>query len=235
MSRPTPLLRSALIAAVGLAAAALLTGCFAPPVPIVTETPKPEDPDFGAIGGDPVPIETDVQVDPGQPDAGGYTALLDDLGVLTVTVPDSWTDVNGAPFTTEAGQQWASITAAPDIQGYLDNWNVPGLEISATGLTGVTDEGLRGLLASVTQVYGTCSSVVRDATPYDDGFFTGFESAYTGCGTDTSAFAIVGTNAARTQAVFVRAQVTSDLDADAVYLQVVNSFDTTLGRAASGK
>ena len=68
----------------------------------------------------------------------------------------------------------------------------------------------------------------------DDGVFTGFESVFEGCGaSDTSAFAITATNPAGTQAVFVRAQITSDLDANEIYLAVVNSFDTTLGRSQS--
>ncbi|WP_309711730.1 hypothetical protein, partial [Pseudolysinimonas sp.] len=72
------------------------------------------------------------------------------------------------------------------------------------------------------------------ATAYDDGIFTGFESVFEGCGSDnTSAFAIASTNSAGTQAVFVRAQITSDLDANEIYLAVANSFDTTLGRAQS--
>jgi serine protease Do len=231
-----PALRSALVATVGLGAAVLLSGCFGP-APTPTETPKPT-PNFGAIGGDetPVPIETGTPIEPVEPAESGFTSVLDDLGVLTVTVPDDWTDVNGAPFTSDAGQEWASITVAPDIQGYLDTWSVPGLEIGATGTTGVTDDGLLGLLASITEIYGSCETVVSDASPYDDGFFTGFESVFEGCGSDdTSAFAIASTNAAGTQAVFVRAQITSDLDANEIYLAVVNSFDTTLGRSAQSK
>jgi hypothetical protein len=235
LSRIT-LLRSASIVAVGLGTAALLSGCFGPPAAPV-ETPKPT-PDFGAIGGEetPVPLETGTPIDPVDPDEPGFTAVLDDLGVLTVSVPDDWTDVNGVPFTTDAGQEWASITVAPDIDGYLTSWSESGLEIAATEASGVTDDGLIGLLASISEIYGECETVVGEATPYDDGFFVGFESAWEGCGgSDTSAFAITATNAAGTQAVFVRAQITSDLDANAIYLSVVNSFDTTLGRAPQVK
>jgi hypothetical protein len=235
LSRIT-LLRSASIVAVGLGTAALLSGCFGP-APAPTETPKPT-PDFGAIGGDetPVPLETGTPIDPVEPDDSGFTAVLDDLGVLTVSVPEDWTDVNGEPFTTDAGQEWASITVAPDIDGYLTSWSEPGLEIAATETSGVTDEGLLGLLESISSIYGECDTVVQEATPYDDGFFVGFESAWEGCGgSDTSAFAITATNAAGTQAVFVRAQITSDLDANEIYLEVVNSFDTTLGRSAQVK
>lgn len=235
MSR-SPLLRTALVAAVGLGAAALLSGCFGPPAAPV-ETPKPT-PDFGAIGGDesPVPLETGTPIEPVEPDDSGFTAVLDDLGVLTVSVPDDWTDVNGLPFTTDAGQEWASISVAPDIDGYLTSWSESGLEIAATETSGVTDEGLLGLLESISSIYDECDDVVQEATPYDDGFFVGFESAWEGCGgSGTSAFAITATNAAGTQAVFVRAQITSDLDANAIYLSVVNSFDTTLGRSAQVK
>lgn len=236
MSRITPVLRSALVATVGLGAAVLLSGCFGPPA-APTATPKPT-PDFGAIGGEesPVPLETGTPIEPVEPSESGYTAVLDDLGVLTVTVPDDWTDVNGLPFTTDAGQEWASITVAPDIDGYLTSWSEPGLEIAATEAPGVTDEGLLGLLESISSIYAECGTVVQEAVPYDDGFFTGFESAYEDCGSSgTSAFAIVSTNAAGTQAVFVRAQITSDLDANEIYLEVVNSFDTTLGRSAQSK
>lgn len=231
MSR-TRLLRSAAIAVTGLGTAAVLSGCFGLS-PVVVETPKPT-PDFGSIGGDPVPIETDVPVEPVDPGTSGFAPVVDDLGVLTVTVPDDWTDIDGTPFTTDAGQQWAAITVSTDIQGYFDSWAVSGLEIGATATSGVTDAELQGLLGTIAEVYGSCETVVAEATPYDDGFFTGFESAYEGCGAnDTVAFAIASTNAARTQVVYVRAQVTSDLDPNEVYLEVVNSFDTTLGRAQS--
>lgn len=231
MSRSTTLLRAVVVAG---GAAALLAGCVAPaPAPAPVET-KPADPDFGTIGGgeSPVPIETSDPIEPTEPSTAGYTPLLDDLGVVTVTVPSDWDDVNGAPFTTDAGQEWASIFAAPDIQGYLDSWDVPGIEIAATAAPGVTPDQLLGLLENITAQYGTCESVVNDASPYDDGFYVGFESAWEGCGTSgTAAFAIVAASNAGDQAVFLRAQVTSDYDPNEVYTQIVNSFDTKVGRS----
>lgn len=234
MSRTTPFVRAAVVAG---AAVALLAGCAFPvPAPVVTETPKPTEPDFGTIGGGgtPAPIETpDTPIDPVEPGTTGYAAVLDDLGVLTVTVPDDWTDVNGVPFTTDAGQEWASITVAPDVQGYLDSWDVPGLEIAATAAPGVTEDQLRDLLSSITEIYGTCTTVAQDVTPYDDGYFVGFEMAFEGCGSDTAAFAITAVDKAGTQALFVRAQITSDYDANEVYTNVVQTFDTSVGRSAA--
>lgn len=232
MSRPTTLLRASVVAA---ASVALLAGCFAPAAPPVpVETAKPE-PDFGSIGGEtPEPIETEDPVEPVEPGTAGYAALVDDLGVLTVTVPDTWTDVNGSPFTSDAGQEWASITAASDIQGYLDSWDVAGIEIAATKVQGATEEQLLGLLESITGIYDTCETAVAEASPYDDSFYKGFESIYEGCGTNnTVAFAITAMSNDGTAALFVRAQVTSDLDANEVYTQVVQSFDTSVSRSAT--
>lgn len=236
MSRSTPLFRSALVAAVGLGTAALLSGCFGPP-PAPAETPKPE-PDFGTIGGgeSPVPIETGTPIDPVEPDTSGFVSVLDDLGVLTVQVPESWTEVNGLPFTTDAGQEWASITVAPDIEGYLSSWSVPGLEIAATAVEGTTDDQLRGLLASITEIYGECENIRTEATPYDDGFFVGFESAFEGCGaTGAAAFAITVVDTAGTQALFVRSQITPDHDPNEIYRAVASSFDTTVGRGRAAR
>lgn len=235
MSRIT-LLRPASVVAVGIAAAALLSGCFGPAGPPV-ETAKPT-PDFGAIGGDetPVALETSTPIEPVEPDDSGFTAVLDDLGVLTVSVPDDWTDVNSLPFTTDTGQEWASITVAPDIDGYLTRWSESGLEIAATATSRVADYDLLSLLVSISEIYGECDTVLQEHSPYDDGFFVGYESAWEDCGgSGTSAFAITATNAAGTQAVYVRAQITADLDANAIYLSVVNSFDTTVGRSAQVK
>ena len=227
MSRSTTLLRAAVVA---VGATALLAGCFAPAV-VPVEPPKPE-PDFGTIGGDaPVPIETGTPIDPVNSGTSGFTAVIDDLGVLTVSVPSDWTEVNGVPFTTNAGQEWASITVSSDIQGYLDSWSVSGLEIAATPVQNGTSSQLLGLLDSITGIYDSCATVVQEAKPYDDGFFQGFESAYEGCGNaNTFAFAITAMNTAGTQALFVRSQVTADHDANEVYLQVVKTFDTSVGR-----
>ena len=64
----------------------------------------------------------------------------------------AWLKAHGGKSLVEAGHA--------DIQGYLDSWSVPGLEIAATATSGVTDDGLLGLLASITDIYGSCETVV---------------------------------------------------------------------------
>lgn len=232
MSRFTTPVRAALAA---VTAVALLSGCFPAilgPGPVAT--PQPE-PDFGAIGGEsPVPIETGTPVEPVESGTSDFAPVLDDLGVLTVTVPADWREVDGEPFTTANGQQWASIVVAPDVEGFLESWSVPGLEIAATAIEGPTNDQLLGLLRSVTSVYAACATVLHTQVPYEDPYFTGYESAYEDCGPDgTVAFAITAMNTSGTQALFVRAQVTRDYDANEVYRRVVESFDTTVRGGAT--
>lgn len=239
MSRSTILLRSALGAA-ALGSALLLSGCFAPPAPVVTETPKPE-PDFGSIGGDtPVPIDTGTPIDPVDPAESGYVSVYDDLGVIVVSVPEDWTDKDGQGFTTDAGQEWAYVAASDDLDAYLQSWSSSGVEVGATAISDVDaatlDGQLRDLLASISSGYQECATVNEDAQPYDDGFFTGYESIYEDCGQNgTVGFAITAANSAGTQVVFVRGQITSDYDPNEVFTTIANSFDTSIGRSAGGK
>lgn len=228
-------LRAALVLAVGVGTASLLSGCITLPTPVVVETPKPE-PDFGSIGGEsPIPIETGTPVEPVEPDSSGFVSVYDDLGVVVVSVPEAWSDTDGEGFTTDAGQDWAYVAAAEDLEGYLARWDVAGVEVGATAVSDVDaatlDAQLEGLLASISQGYAECATLVADAQPYADPFFTGYESLYEDCGDDgTVAFAIAATNSDGTQVVFVRGQITTAYDVEEVYTAITGSFDTSIGR-----
>jgi len=240
LSRTTPLLRTALGAAV-LGSALLLSGCISLPVPspVATETPKPE-PDFGSIGGEmPVPIETGTPIETPVPSEDGFTPIVDDLGVVVVSVPVEWTDIDGAGFRTDAGQEWAYVAASEDLAAYNQSWSTSGVEVAATPIEqtdpATLDGQLQGLLDSISAGYEECGGVTEDAASYDDGYFMGYVSLYESCGQNgTVAFAISAANYDGTQVVFVRGQITTDYDVQAVYDEITSSFDTSIGRSAAG-
>ena len=70
--------------------------------------------------GSPAPFATPTTVAPG----GGfvvppeYVQLFDDTGLLTIAVPNTWTDVNTSPTVAEDRQSRPHITAAPDFDLY---------------------------------------------------------------------------------------------------------------------
>jgi serine protease Do len=235
LSRSTTLLRSALGAAV-LGTALLLAGCGAPAAPVVTETPKPE-PDFGSIGGDPEPIETGNPVEPTEPATEGFTSLTDDYGVLSLQVPADWTDVDGASFTTDDGQEWASLVASTDIETYFQSYNVSGVEFAGEPLPdGVTPEALQSFLSSVANYFiSDCDQIDSDPA-YDDGFYVGYQAGFENCGgTDTEGFAIVAVDTGNTHLVYLRAQIAGADDPAAVYDVLAKSFQASISRAAGGK
>ncbi len=224
MSRPTTLFRAALGAAV-LGSALLLAGCGAPAAPVATETPKP-DPDFGSIGATPEPLDTGNAVEPTEPAADGFTRLTDDYGVLSLQVPTDWTDVDGSPFTTDDGQEWASIVASTDIAAYSQTYDVSGVEFAGEPMPeGVTPEALQGFLQSITGYFVSDCERIDSDPAYDDGSYVGYQVGFQNCGaTDTEGFALVAVDNASTHLVFLRAQIAGEDDPAAVYDVLVRSF-----------
>lgn len=234
MSRTTPLLRAVLVGTVALGATALLSGCFGPAVPVVTETPRPEATGFATIdeGGEIDPNET---VEPTEPATDGFTSLTDDLGVLAVQVPAAWTDVNTAPFTTDSGQEWASIVATTNIDEYFSSYNASGMEMAGIPLPdGLTDDQIRGFLDDVTNYFLADCEVVAQTSPYDDGFYVGYESIFDNCGgVGTKGFGIVSVDTANTHILYVRAQIIADDPADEVYSVIAGTFQASISRLAA--
>lgn len=233
MSRIPASIRPAAIAAAGLAAVALLAGCFSLPTP-VQPTAKPTPTGFATIDGEtPAPIETGNPVDPTAPPVAGFVDLTDDLGVLSIKVPASWDDTDTRPFTTENGEEWASIAAAPDLEGYFTTWAVPGVEFAGTPTGGaVPEENLKAFLGNLTGYFDNeCMPETRE-NPYDDGLYAGFSSTWTECGGgETYGFAIVAQPADGTHAVYVRGQVESPDETDTLDA-IVGSFIASISRAA---
>ena len=59
----------------------------------------------------------------------GYVQLVDDTGLLTVAVPDTWTDIDTVPGSTADGAvPW--ISASPDLEVYETTFDVPGVRTS---------------------------------------------------------------------------------------------------------
>ena len=92
----------------------------------------------------------------------GYVVLEDDTGLLTVAVPDTWTDIDTAPGSTADGPvPW--ISASPDLESFESTFDVPGMRYVAVPFTAdpsslTVDFGLPD---------GACTDL--EVVPYDDG------------------------------------------------------------------
>jgi hypothetical protein len=92
----------------------------------------------------------------------------DDL-TITVDVPESWADVDGAPDTDVR-----QLAAAPDVATFLASYTEDGM-IVVTGDAPIPDAWIAALDAFVGSAESSGCTIVSDE-PYDDGVYTGTEN-----------------------------------------------------------
>jgi len=111
-----------------------------------------------------------------------YMAVWDDSDVLTMEVPTSWDDVNGAPWVEDGEYQGAMLVAAPDAQEFMDTLDVPGVfYVASRGLADQYDTP--GDLLDDRAFWSSCTHI-GDRQEYDDGLYKGVWEEHTGCGSD---------------------------------------------------
>ncbi len=109
---------------------------------------------------------------------GQYTTITDDSGTISVEVPVAWTDVDGRP-----GLFGPDVIASTDVQAWVQTYDVPGIEVQATGIE--TGQNTRQILTAVSRGQASqCTSLGRQ--PYRDPIYRGTSEVFQDCaGTDT--------------------------------------------------
>lgn len=211
-----PLRRAFVIAATLAAIPIALSACSAPaPVeekPTTTPTPTSE----AQIPEEEKEEEPEV--------AAGFVDVFDNSGIVTVQVPDTWAQVDGAPVTAPNGVQFVEVLASPDIAGYQGSWEVPGVTVSATQDFSVTPEEY--LVDVVTSYGGDCGDPETDL--YDDGLYVGTYLYLPECGgVGSELLTIVASNPDQTHWVRVQIQMVSDDDKTTIRDQILTTFLAT--------
>ena len=150
--------------------------------------------------------------------------LVDDTGLLTVTVPDTWTDVDTVPGQTEDGLvPW--ISASPDLELYESTFDVPGMRYIVVPYT----DDPASLITDFGMPEGAC--VDLEETPYDDGVFVGIAQTGTSCGSaGTASWTLVAASPAdEAFTALVQVQAASAADDEAL-----TTILRTFNRTASG-
>ena len=162
-------------------------------------------------------------VDPIDPvDVGSFVFVSDDTGAVQVSVPETWAQVDGAAVTDGGGNQFAQVVASPDLAGYGQSWNVPGVAVSASPT--LVGTNLDDALASYSQ--GAHADCTLDSTgDYDDGLYIGKFAYFVGCaGTNTDFVTLVANDASNTHFVVVSVQMVSEADKTIVLDEVLGTF-----------
>jgi len=157
---------------------------------------------------------------------GSFIVVSDDSGIITVRVPDTWSELSSDPFADDGGANWYSLSASPDYAGYSSDISVPGVTVSASNETNLSaEEALAQLSASADSV---CTPL-DVAVPYDDGFYVGVASYWTDCGGTSTDYLVLAAQAASgTHLILVNAQLVSEFDQSTVLENILSSFQAAL-------
>lgn len=224
--------RFTLVAATAAASVALLAGCSAPAPTDPTSAPdlSAEVPTLRAD------IPTEVEATPaptpvqGQLPAG-YGYIFDDTGALSVVAPASWADVDGRPFTTSDGREWASLLATPSAAAYPTDWNTAGIEFSGTVVDAqLSQDVVTQFLTDLSAPLDQNCDALNTAQPYDDGLYVGWFSNWNGCGEgDTFGIVVVAQDPGFNHLVYLRGKFVTEEDNTTTFQQIFTTFQSTQG------
>ncbi len=154
-----------------------------------------------------------------------YATVYDDDGVIVMQVPTTWTDVSGANWSIDGRNVGYSIIAAPDIDGFYNTWNTPGVFFGVSEV--LYDETEAGDLLDTWSFDEVCTYDGR--TEYQDAVYTGAYDVWAECGgTDTVLVVLEAYPSDAQFAVLVQIQVVTDADLDALDA-ILASFDVVSG------
>ncbi len=117
----------------------------------------------------------------GQQTVGAFVTITSDGGTLELSVPDTWADVDGAPGADSEGRTWQFLKAAPSLDGYDNDFAVPGVFFVAIapGAGGTTPQTLQADTHSWAK---DACTVDEENGSFADGYATGAYNYYTDCG-----------------------------------------------------
>ena len=159
-------------------------GTVPPTAPPLPSTVPPTSPPVAPTEAPSVPSTTPVTVPP----ASGTRTEIDDTGLLTVSVPADWTDVDSRSGIRNDGGARPSLTVSPDIDAYDSGWDTSGVFIVALPAT-----TLPAMVVTNRDWSEFCTDGGR--TPFNDGRFVGEIRLWTACGGSVARFIVLGATA----------------------------------------
>ena len=182
----------------------------------------------GEINGTPLEQSFSFAQEVEEPDAEAqvdetfytdYVTVSDDSGAVSVSVPVEWSDTNGAPNEAFG----PSIYAAPDLDGFLNTWEVPGVILEVSG-----DLGADSIGTALDEI-GPAGACTNDGRfPYEDPLYIGEYDLWSDCGgVGTTVITLAVTPHDGSYLIRLGAQIVTDRDLDALD-QIMNSFIATV-------
>lgn len=185
----------------------------------------------GELNGAPIePYESlvaDVEEDTGddlaEHEPYEYVTTTDDTGVLVVDIPREWAEVATETIALDGGAELPQIVAAPDLDAYLETYEVPGMSFA------VDREGSIGIDEFLASSDFGADCTTEGPEPYEDGLYRGRVEYWTDCGERGAVIVVIGAQPPGGEFTLrVVAQVLSESDVEALDT-IVRTFRVDLG------
>ncbi len=151
-----------------------------------------------------------------------FSDITDDSGVISLRAPAAWTDTVSEDWVLNEAPVGTAFSAAPDLQGFNDRWDVPGIFI------GVSDKVAKAFApAEVLDVFD-----FKDQCSYDDRYdyesanLTGLYDVWADCGDVTGGTFVVlaaTPNGKKSPLLLLYINMPSEQDTQ-VFGEIVNSL-----------
>lgn len=156
---------------------------------------------------------------------GNYVSIQDETGSLTVDVPSEWGDVDGRSWEEEGVLMGPSLWAAPDLTGFQETWDVPGLIFDATDAVTRVGGSQGWLETEMDLISQYCS--FDSSYDYSDPLYQGQYVIYSDCGGAGGTSYVILTaepiDDPGTFVILVEVQIVADRDWDA-FQRILDSF-----------
>lgn len=172
----------------------------------------------GQINGDELEVKESAYLGGAVPDDGGFQTVTDDAGILSVSVPAEWSQVDGSGFTDDSGGTWYALSAAPDLNSFWGSFSGSGVQMM--GATG-TGASAQDLLGSLSGSYDSECTPGEAGQSYDDGYYTGVYSEWNCSG--TSAIVLSTLDAAGNNVILLL-QLNSDFEKNNALTEIISTF-----------
>lgn len=147
-----------------------------------------------------------------------FVSISDDTGTLSMEVPVEWSDINGSAWVQDDQELGPGLSASPDLAGFSDTWETPGVFFGVTEQFDMTIE-------EYLDTYDFSDSCTFDSrSDYSDGLYTGQYDLWTDCGDAGSSFVLIAAQPEDGSFLaLVQVQVVGDADLDALD-KIMNTF-----------
>ena len=149
-----------------------------------------------------------------------YVEIYDDSGAIVMQVPATWSDIDGSAWEDEEGILGGALQAAPDLTGFLETYDVPGVTLLAAD--SLADSEISELL----DTFDFSEACTYDGrTDYEDPLYTGAFDLYVDCGDQGAIIAVAAVKPEdKSHGVVIIGQAITEADIDAID-NILNTFN----------